>query len=432
VLAVWAERTSADNPAFTNQGTVSATSWGTATPLPQIAKLAADLDWGLPLRLNANGDAVVGWTEWIRAPSSDFPRQTRLLRFTKGLGWSATAVDLRVSDGPLFGHIASSDLHLLDDGTAVFSELDPVPPVLTAQHRIYRQTGNDPPIELAPVAVSPAASVTAQGRISISVDGSGRGAGTRVDGSNLQSFSVDVGQPPFVSTPATLTPLSGGACTYGLTTTLYTRPSYVAAPNPRFFVQAFTTAGTAGGCALQLVAMDFTRSFIISPTAPDTFVLHPPVLGVDPAGNGIVVWQQWSNGGPLGETILPVWSQSPLAGAWSAPQVIGSNGTTIGIPDRNIPIRFALSRAGQGVAALAVLRDGTRYIATARYSVASGWTDWSLVASAPEFSVPNVAINASGDAFLIYAAQPCTRSEPPPAIAQCGDTQNIYVLKVPG
>jgi hypothetical protein len=166
-------------------------------------------------------------------------------------------------------------------------------------------------------------------------------------------------------------------------------------------------------------------------------------LGVTDAGHGMAVWQEVHINEPLPHiftaTMVPVWSKSDLGGPWTAPEVIGSNFATVGELDQDIPIRFALNRNGQGVAALTVfrtdgvagLRNGLRYIATARYSVAAGWSDWIYVASAPDFSVPNVAINAAGDAFLIYAAVACTRSGSPPVPGACGDTQNIYVLKIP-
>jgi hypothetical protein len=80
-----------------------------------------------------------------------------------------------------------------------------------------------------------------------------------------------------------------------------------------------------------------------------------------------------------------------------------------------------------------VFAESALYIATALYSVSTGWTAWTYAATSQGFSAPNVAINNAGDAFLIYAAQPCSRVGIPPVPGLCRDpqrdTQNIYGLK---
>jgi hypothetical protein len=429
VVAVWAERTGTANPVFWNKGNLNG-AWGSAAALPQIVNLSANPDLGLPLRMNASGNAVLGWTSRVPfdALSSFNQGTSRILRYTAGGGWSGTAITLLSPVGPLFGQTGPSDLQLLSDGTIAFSDL-----IIAsgASANVYRQSGANLPVALVP-AIS--GNFFSSDRVSIASDDSGNAIAGVFDGSGVRALAVNV--PAGSTSPASPFVLSS-ACTYGIGSTVYTKPVYAASMSARFSAFAFTTDdASTPHCFLKLVSRDSVGPSIrISSTAPGTFMFQPPVLAMDLAGNGVAVWQQMSGATIQTETVVPVWSQSPPGGDWSVPQIIGSNWADMGEPVRQIPIRFALNRAGQGVAAIVVHRVGFfgESIATARYSVSTGgWTPWTLVAHALILNTPNVAINDAGDAFLIYAAHPCLREGIPAVIRddQCETRQKIYVLKL--
>ncbi|MGB7194802.1 MAG: hypothetical protein WBD81_15220 [Collimonas pratensis] len=427
ILAVWRERTGTVNTAYFSEGT-SAGQWSASKQLTQIGQfdpvasdtLAIDtLSTGFALRMNASGDAVLGWTEPLPGKIATwFNHKSRILRYAHDTGWSPSATDMLSPVTIFTGEANNSDLQILDDGRITFS--DYIPNVPTVQ--IYRQSGNAAPNAIAALANSSQANY--QGFAS---DSAGNAVAVYADG-NLNTFDLNISSA--ISQPAKNIHSSvfGGSCGSNPW-----RSPNVAIGNARYSIYTYTVIDPAvKTCSLRLATRDaVTGQISYTPDmTPASFILQPPILAMDKTGNGVVVWEELS-GDLLQPSGRPVFADALPGNALSPPQLLGSNYESIGKKIHNIPLRFAMNRAGKGVAAMVVYANGNAYLATSLYSAQAGFSPWKLVAGAYTLGVPNVAISEAGDAFVTWAAPVnCKRTAPALALS-CDDKQQaIYVLKL--
>lgn len=427
VLAVWRERTGSANTAYFAEGT-SAGQWGASKPLTQVGQfdpVASDtlsidtLSTGFALRMNASGDAVLGWTEPLPGKVATwFNHKSRILRYAHDTGWSPSATDMLSPVTIFAGEANNSDLQILDDSRITFS--DYIPNIPTVQ--IYRQSGNAAPSAIATLANSSQASYQA-----FASDPAGNAVAVYADG-NLNTFDLNIASA--VSQPAKniRSNVVGGSCGSNPW-----RSPNVATANARYSIYAYTVIDPAvSTCSLRLATRDATTgqvSYTVGMT-PASFIFQPPILAMDKSGNGVVVWEELSGdlSRPSGR---PVFADALPGNALSPPQLLGSNYTSIGKKIASIPLRFAMNRAGKGVAAMVVYANGNVYLATSLYSVQAGFSPWKLVAGAFTLGVPNVAVSEAGDAFVTWASPVnCRRTAPAVALSCDQKQQGIYVLKL--
>lgn len=425
ILAVWRERTGFANTAYFNTGTIAG-QWGEARQLTQVGQfdpVASDLlganalNTGFALRMNAKGDAAISWTEPLQGKIATwFNHKSRMLRYAHDTGWSPNATDMLSPVTNFSGEASTNDLQMLDDGSVVFSDYIPSIPTV----KLYRQIGDAAPTTVATLANSSQASQQA-----FSTDPAGNAVAVYVDG-NLNGFDLNI--PTAVSGISNIIQINVPRLSCGPAPW---RSPNVAVANPRYSIIAYTLDDSSR-CSLRLATRDATTGQIsFTPDmTPGTFIEQPPLLAMDQNGNGVVVWEERS-GDVASPTSRPVFADAKAGSALSPPRLLGSNYADIGKKVASIPLRFAMNRAGKGVAAMVIQNNGFLYLATSLYSVSGGFAAWKLAATADNISVPNVAISDTGDALVTWgAAANCKRVAPATSISCSQTQQGIYMLKL--
>jgi hypothetical protein len=114
-----------------------------------------------------------------------------------------------------------------------------------------------------------------------------------------------------------------------------------------------------------------------------------PVIAVDGAGDVTVVWESWAEGMTLIEAV-----ERPAGGAWPLPTVIGEE-PTASSPEPWV----AVDSAGDAVA---VWKKAE--VIQSAYRVAGGSWGAPIAISGEESFVPQAAMNAAGDATVVWMA----------------------------
>lgn len=407
-LAVWQVTAAGggEQEASWTQFTTTST-FGEPQALPQARN--SSIQFGLTLRMNAAGNAVLGWVNQEReAPSTD-KWGYKTARFIQGAGWDAQAYDAGGgSSSSTFGSTSAWDLTMLDDDSFTTSvRVSGSSGYTSAVLRNNRQgqpslnlkTGDHN--EYYPYA---AFSTKPNGyglfyQLSDSAGGSGQ-----VD---IKAQIADVYSSAFSAFPIGS---YRGLC--------YT-PSYdsplVAAITPQVEGVLTVLAADAVGCRthnLQLHRVYTAGSIRVDSTrlnAPATFLPVSPVVAVDRLGNALAVWKE-STGHAFDESVPSttrlMWSRSSYGGAWSIPAVVDLG--ALGTVPRSGHISLAMNMDGKAVASVIVNGlDGSslnQSIAIGRFTFASGWTAWETIANKANLSEPQVAINTTGQAVLAYTA----------------------------
>jgi hypothetical protein len=114
-----------------------------------------------------------------------------------------------------------------------------------------------------------------------------------------------------------------------------------------------------------------------------------PTIGVDGAGDVTVIWESWAGGMTLIEAV-----ERPAGGAWSVPTVIGEEPTA-----SNPEPWVAVDSAGDAVA---VWKKAE--VIQSAFRPAGGSWGAPIAISGEESFVPQAAMNAAGDATVVWMA----------------------------
>ncbi len=377
--------------------------WGGGTMLPQAAN--GDTAVKLTMRMNAAGNAVLGWANGFVAGAIDDPRP-KVVRFIQGNGWDPVSYDpmAGLGDVKLPAAGASWDLSMLADNSFTYSGR-------TTNSVSVVQT--NPGGQQRRVLETEQAKSGSMSEISYFAP--------RANGDGLLYTVENVQIPPFQNNEvrARFAAVNGallGEISLGVFDHL------IAHSNGEYPMVAVTTAANEGVLALttmesaesyanklHLIRL-YSQSAIRVETArlntAGTYLPAAPAVVVDKAGNALAVWTE-STGRPhydsTSDTVRMMWSQSLHGAAWTKPQEL--LGAAAGLNQgylRRDSIALAMNAEGQAVAAVRLgSLDPT--IAVNHFDFKSGWTAWKPVANKQELSLPAVAINASGQAVVAYA-----------------------------
>ena len=376
-------------------------TWSTTQSLPQTSNISM---YGMALRINANGDAVLGWVDAGNNTTLSYGR--RAIRYEAG-GWGTTLHDL--SGGTQYstiGHPIDWDLQLLSDGQIITK----VAASGASASILKIDTGNTPGTTLT--------ATTDADRTAFAFRSDGNGYRYMLDSSTSTPGAVDLVFQRASVQFGTLGPLPlatyAGLCAYP---TWYPAPSITAAAaSPARSVVAVLTRDS-GSCAthnLQLIAVSDPSSIRTDTQRANAFgswLPVPPTLVMDQAGNTLAVWKEATGtqyGAESGNTYQLVWAQALAGQPWSTTRVLIPNLGSLGTIPNDGRIVVSMNASGQAVAAL-VLNDLSgspinASIVLSRFDFTNGWAGWKRVANKLMVSDPSVSINASGAGLLAYTA----------------------------
>lgn len=415
-LVVWRTGDSAGNTSTYWSQSSAAGAWSAAAPLPQVSNVSAF--YGVTLRMNPAGNAVLGWVNQERAAPSTERSERRAARFIQGQGWDAGTYD--VSGGTSshhYGFTSSWDLSMLDDDS--FTSTVTLPGASTGSRYGVSRTVTSGAQAIALLTADQNISSTQQyAAFAPKPDGSGYGL--------LYHAGASTSSPGQIDINAQLASVHSGAFavfpvgTYrGLCYTSAYDEAIVAATSPLAEgVLAVVTPEISGGTGscnrhnLQLIRVYTSGSIMVTNTRANTAGTSlpvAPVVAVDQAGNAIAVWKE-STGTAFNtdssNTYRLMWSQSLHGQPWSTPQALISNLGDIGRVGNSGHIALAMNASGQAVAAVLlqsrVAGELDESIAVGNFSFSTGWTPWKRVANKLMISEPHVSINASGQGLVTY------------------------------
>jgi hypothetical protein len=160
---------------------------------------------------------------------------------------------------------------------------------------------------------------------------------------------------------------------------------------------------------LELVRLDTRLGIHVGSTRANstgTFIPVAPVVVMDKNGNALAVWKEVSGTATSVQAQL-MWSASLQGGPWSPTQPVISNQSEIGAVRWTGEISLAMNDSGQAIAAVTSSDDANLRLdklSYGRFSFVTGWTTWHLIANKPDIGDPEVAINQSGNAIIVYSA----------------------------
>ena len=381
----------------------SAGTWSAAQALPQMGNISL---YGMALRMNASGDAVLGWVDAGNGTTIDPSR--RALRYAAGDGWSNTIHNL--SGGTqysTFGHALDWDLNLLADGRLITTAAASG----GAASILNTDTGGNQTTVLTATTVAD--------RTAFAFRPDGNGYRYLLEDSSSTPGSVELVFQRASAQSGLLGPLPmatyAGLCAYQ---SWYPAPSIMATTASETHSAVAVLTREFGNCgthhSLQLLAVSDASTITAQTLRANTigtWIPVPPALAMDSAGNTLAIWKEGTGSqsiysSQVGNTYRVMWAQALAGQPWSTPQVLIPNLASLGTIPHGGRIAIGMNANGQAAAAL-VLNDleGTSInasIVLSRFEFSTGWTTWRKVANKPNLSDPSVSINASGQGMLAY------------------------------
>ncbi len=392
--------------------------WSAAQPIPQVRNI--DSSYGMTLRMNTAGNAVLGWVNQGEGPISSPEKWAyRATRFIQNQGWEAKVYDAGGSSHAT--SVNTWDLAMLDDN-----------------------------------------SFTASIRLSMASRASSAVQKTEPDGKQSVRFQSTEQYAIGSYSDAAFTPKSkdGFGLLYQLSDSLI-KPGqidirvrmaniylsdFLAFPVGTYPGLCFTDAHDGGlvaagsphtgGVLAALVANELPNGMITCETnnlqvsrihtrdrlgvdsirlsTESNSVPIAPALAVDQSNNALIIWKEVSgrafdDGVPVPARLM--WSQSLKGGAWTTPAAIDLS--AFGTLTRLGHIALAMNDSGDAVVSLKLNDRNNSYwnemMVLGRFNFSSGWAPWRTIANKVEMSDPQVAINAYGKAVAVYTGLPTTR-----------------------
>ncbi len=387
-------------------------TWSAAAALPQ----AANSNYaGFTLRMNAHGNAVLGWDNQPYSTAPLQPNGRRAARFIQGQGWDADTYD--VSGGSsavnfgegVFLSPRSWDLAMLQDDSFTSTVM-------------LNGTTNRYVAALRTAANGTQATSLATGEQAQLLYSPYAHFAPRTDGFGLMYHVAD-GSPSGITLNAQLASIYSGAFAPfpigNFTTGLcylenYSDPLVAATSQTLEGAVAVVSSDAISGCGwheLRLVKVLTSPGISVLSTRvnePNTTIPTSPAIVIDQNGHALAVWKE-SSGQSFSttpRTTRLMWSQSQAGQAWSTPQQLDLS--AIGIVPVNGHIALAMNASGQAVLALTLhgFERGSvnPVIAASKFSASGGWQGWRAMANKQSMSDPAVAINSSGQSLLAYTA----------------------------
>lgn len=443
-LAVWqvkAGQVANDSAAWAQ--TSPSGVWSAAGSLPQASN--ANSSYGLVLRMNSVGNAVLGWvTNDLTAPYTD--QQFEAVRFIQGTGWEAQVNDVSGgSSAATYHHTRSWDLSILDDDALITSVRLPGTTGYTSailrvneqgQKTIGFHGNNQNVLTYSPYAAfSPKLS-------------NGYGLSYRLTDSVTNPGQIDI-------TAQLASVYTGGFAPFPVATyrrvcytEAYDNPLVAAVTQQAEGVLAVVTGEVVGGVSSCGTAHElrvhriYTQSSIMGTSTrlngPSSFLPVAPAVVVDQAGNALAVWKETTGDQPFAygaSTTRLMWSRSLHGDAWTTPMPLIANLNAMGIVPREGHIALAMNPNGEAVVSVKLHglsgHSLNQSIVVGRFTFANGWSGWSAVANKAWMSQPQVAINASGQAVLVYTAWALDRIEGRAPTVLSGEPQiKAYALSL--
>ncbi|MET3132329.1 hypothetical protein AAKU55_002601 [Oxalobacteraceae bacterium GrIS 1.11] len=375
--------------------------WDAAKRLPQ-----ADHGYGtgMALRMNAAGNALLGWVSGDCIAPLDKTGHNRVLRFTQGSGWDAKA---DILDEYNLG--SNWDLALLADNSftsTIVSDSN------SAVLRVDAQGGRNIVLQTDPSRNYNTFGSNHHNYFAPLPDGSGlqyRMYDSDVDPRKKTAISARFTTADNIGLSEFPIGTYGGVCnTVG---TGYFPITAVTTPQHEGVLAVLEDDDDIGCYTphLELIRVSSQGGISARQThvnSPGTYLPLAPVLTVDRLGNALAIWTEASgdiNHPQATDTLRMMWSQSLSGAGWSTPQPLMLNLGALEERTAYSPVSLAMNAAGQAVAAVRVNANDPAIMA-ARFDFSTGWTSWKMVANKAVPSYPKVAINASGQAIVVYMA----------------------------
>ncbi|SHH67290.1 hypothetical protein [Massilia sp. CF038] len=402
----------------------AAGAWPAGKAIPQAG--SGNALYRLTLRTNAAGNAALGMVTEGTLTEASSPRT---LRFIQGSGWDASSYKPLGAFGEARRTVTGAgwDLSILDSNAVTssgrtgdyFSVVQTAPDgqqksVLDTSANAFSST--DEHSNFAPRPDGFGLWYTTKQRNDYSSDLIARLAA--VDGTAFATFPIgNFGQ---------------------LCSALNEEGPLVAATTSKTEGVLAVTVGKLSGCtthALHAVRIYTLNTLSVDSrilNSPSTYLPVAPVIRVDKDGNALMVWLEFTgerNKYQDSDKVQMMWSKSMYGGGWSTPvSVFGPGVDLTKYSTRRNPISLAMNANGQAV--LALLVDSLNpVITTTRFDFQSGWSAPKVIANKAGLSVPAVAINASGQALVVYSGTDLTRVNGVPGLSPDPFNLRIFALR---
>ena len=377
-------------------------AWGKPAALPQAGLV--DRQFRLAMRMNAEGSAALAYVAYVPYTPTATPQ---VARFIQGKGWDS-AVYAPLGNNPSTTRFTAGfswDLAMLSDNSftnsgRVGSAFSVVQTRADGQQTAAVQADSASGAHLSDYSYF-AANSTGDGLL-YTVD---EGAATPYVTHDISARFATVKQASFQPVPL------------GNFGTLCYHPNFehplVAVTTARGEgVMAATTSTPHQVCDLHELHMVrvYTQAAIsidhVRLNSDKTYLPVAPAIAVDRDGNALVVWME-ATGKPnqrqANDVVRVMWSRAPRGGVWSTPQALAINTDAYGEDHFDSrPIALAMNADGKAVIAMRFGYNNPT-ISVRRFDFTSGWAPWQLAANKMWLSEPAVAMNAAGQAILVYS-----------------------------
>ncbi|WP_434653849.1 hypothetical protein [Chromobacterium violaceum] len=396
--------------------------WSSAQPVPEARNI--DNLYGMTLRMNTAGNAVLGWVNREQKAPSTEKSGYRATRYIQNKGWEAKVFDAGGgSSASTWGSMNTWDLALLDDnsftasvilsGFGAYGSSAVLRTSLDGLNSVHFRADGQQAISYYPYAAfKPKSSdgfgllyqlsnsLIKPGQIDINV------RMASVNGSSFLAFPVAT-YPGLCYTSAH----DGGLVAAGTPHTGGVLAALVAKELPNNVASCDTNSLQVS----RISTRDSLRVDSIRLSAEDASVPIAPALAVDQSNNALIVWKETTGKAfydATPSTTRLMWSQSINGGAWTTPASIDLS--SLGKLSRDGHISLAMNVGGDAVVSLKLNDKNNnavwnQVIALGRFNFASGWASWRAVANKHDMSDPQVAINSFGKAIVAYTALPTVR-----------------------
>lgn len=429
-MAAWGVgATNTNTQAVVWSSSSSGSTWSTPASLAQTAGL--DPSYGITLRSNAAGSAVLGWAERF---SISTPYRLRAARYVLNSGWQSNTYAFANGTQSGIYFAEQWDLALLDSNA------------FTASARIQNPANGDYTLAVTHTDLAGVVSRAVETSVDTELwyndfsyfSGLPNGSGLHFYGRTLlPSGGVEI-QAHLASA------VTGGFAPFLIGTYSALGAPLVAAANSPSgraalaVVENDPSVPAGGGNILHLVTVDTFPSIIVATqvvSASNTYISSRPVVAVDRDGNALAVWGETTgtltNTLATSATVTLKWSRALAGQGWSTPQPLIPNLSALGTVPHGYNTRIALAMNASGTAVAAFTLNDTNNdstnpsIAVGRFNFTTGWGDWTRVANKALLSAPRVAINASGQSVLTYWAWDTTRGNGKARMPVTGTTANV-------
>lgn len=414
-MAAWGVgRATASTQAVTWSTSTSGSTWSTPASLSQTVDL--DPSYGITLRSNAAGNAVLGWAQ---RTSISTPYRLRAARYLQNSGWQSSTYTFANGTQSGIYFAEQWDLGILDSNAFV------------ASARMQNPSNGDYTLAVTHTDTAGLVSNAVETSVDTALAYNDYSYFSSLpNGSGLHFYGQTLLPSGGVQILAHLaSAVTGGFAPFPIGTyTALGAPLVAAANSPSgraalAVVENDPSVPAGGGNILHLVTVDTNPSIMVSTrvvSASNTYISARPVVAVDRDGNALAVWGETT--GTSSDTLATPatvslkWSQSLAGQPWSTPQSLIPNLASLGTVPRSFNMRIALAMNASGTTVAAFTLNDTSNdatnpsIAVGRFTFAAGWSDWNRVANKVNLSAPRVAINASGQAVLTYWGWDTTRS----------------------